>query len=62
MREREREAEAQAEGGAGSMQGARHETQFQDSRITPWVEGRHSTAEPPRDPRGADFHVRGHDP
>ena len=51
MREREREAETQAEGEADSMQGARHGTQSWDSRITPWAEGRHSTAEPPRHPQ-----------
>ncbi|XP_048950981.1 E3 ubiquitin-protein ligase RNF170 isoform X2 [Canis lupus dingo] len=39
MRDREREAETQAEGEAGSMQGARCETQSRDSRITPWAEG-----------------------
>ena len=38
-REREREAETQAEGEAGSMQGARHETRSQVSRIAPWAEG-----------------------
>ena len=34
----EREAEIQAEGEAGSMQGARHGTRSQVSRIRPWVE------------------------
>ena len=38
-REREREAETQAEGEAGSMQGARHGTQSQVSRIRPWTKG-----------------------
>ena len=38
--EREKEAETQAEGEAGSMQGARCGTRSQDSRITPWAEGR----------------------
>ena len=40
-REKEREAEIQAEGEAGSMQEAQCGTQSQDSRITPWAEGRH---------------------
>ena len=31
--------EREAEGEAGSMQGARHETRSQVSRITPWAEG-----------------------
>ena len=47
---REREAETQAEGEVGSTQGARPGTQSRVSRITPWAEGRRSTAEPPRDP------------
>ena len=38
-RERERKAETQAEGEAGSIQGARCGTRYQDSRITPWAEG-----------------------
>ena len=46
----EREAETQAEGEAGSMQGAQRGTRSHDSRITPWVEGRRQTTEPPRDP------------
>ena len=50
QREREREAETQAEGEAGSMQGARCGTRSQDSRITPWTEGRCLTTEPPRHP------------
>ena len=52
MRDRERwgGAETQAEGEAGSLQGARCETGSQDPRITPWAEGRCSTAEPPRRP------------
>ena len=33
------------------MQGAQFGTQSQDSRITPWAEGRSQTAEPPRDPQ-----------
>ena len=37
--ERGREAETQAEGEAGSMQGARHGTQSQVSRIRPWAKG-----------------------
>ena len=49
-REREREAETQEEGETGSMPGARRGTRSQDSRIAPWVKGRHQTAEPPRDP------------
>ena len=40
-REREREAEAQAEREAGSMQGTQRGTRSQDSRTTPWAEGRH---------------------
>ena len=50
MRDSEREAETQAEGEPDSMQGARHGTQSQDSRITPWAEGRCQNAEPPRPP------------
>ena len=38
-KERDREAETQAEGEAGSMQGARHGTRSQVSRIRPWAEG-----------------------
>ena len=45
-----RRAEIQAEGEAGSMQGAQHGTRSRDSKITPWAEGRRSTAETPRDP------------
>ena len=56
MRYREREAETQAEGEAGSMQGARHGTQSRDSRIMPWTEGRHQTAEPCRDPHEKTFY------
>ena len=37
------------------MQGAWCETQFRDSRITPWAKGRHSTTEPPRHPRLLSF-------
>ena len=37
---RERGVETQAEGEAGSMQGAQCGTRSQDSRITPWAEGR----------------------
>ena len=48
MRDTERQAVTQAEGEAGSMQGTWHETQSQDSRITPWAKGKPSTAEPPR--------------
>ena len=33
-----REAETQAEGEAGSLQGARHGTRSQVSRIMPWAE------------------------
>ena len=47
--QREREPETQAEGEAGPMQGARRD-QSRVSRTTPWAEGRHQTAEPPRDP------------
>ena len=51
-RHREREAETQAEGEeAGSVQGAWCGTQSWDSGITPWTEGRCSTAEPPRRPK-----------
>ena len=50
MRDIEREAETRAEGEAGSTQGARYGTQSWDSRITPWAEGRHSNAEPPKCP------------
>ena len=50
QREREREAETQAEGEAGSMQGPRCGTRPQDSGVTTWAEGGHSTAEPPRHP------------
>ena len=46
MRDTGREAETQAEGEAGSMQGTRCGTKSQDSRITPWAEGRYSTTEP----------------
>ena len=42
------EAETQAEGEAGSIQQAISGTPSQDSRITPWAEGKHSTTEPPR--------------
>ena len=42
-----RETETQAEGEAGFMQGSRHGTQTRDPRVTPWAEGRRSTAEPP---------------
>ena len=38
------------EGEAGSTQGARRRTRSLDSRITPRDEGRHQTAEPPRNP------------
>ena len=47
---RERDRQRQAGGEAGSMQGTRCETQSQDSRIMPWAEGKHSTAEPHRHP------------
>ena len=52
-RERQRERERGRDtgrGGADSMQGARHWTRSQDSRIMPWAEGKHQTIEPPRDP------------
>ena len=49
-RETQREVETQVEGEAGSTQGARCGTRSCDYRITPWAEGRLSTAEPPRDP------------
>ena len=35
----QRDAETQAEGEASSMQGARHGTRSQVSRITPWAAG-----------------------
>ena len=54
-RERKREAETQAEGEAGSMQGARRGTQSRDPRITPWAEGRCSTAGPPGRPHQTYF-------
>ena len=50
MRDRERERERERGAEAGSMPGARHGTQSQDSRITPWAKGSCQTAEPPRDP------------
>ena len=50
MRDPEREAETQAEGEAGSMQGARRGTRSRHPGITPWAEGRCSTAEPARRP------------
>ena len=50
MRHTQREAETQAEGDAGSRQGARRGTDSETAGITPWVEGIHSTAEPPRRP------------
>ena len=40
---------------AGSMQGAQCGTRSWNSRITPWAQGRSSTAEPPRDPQVASF-------
>ena len=40
-------SETQAEGEAGSLRGPGHGTQSRDPRITPWAEGRRSTAEPP---------------
>ena len=39
------------------MQGARHGTRSWISRITPWAEGRHLTAEPPRLPCFCDFYL-----
>ena len=50
MRETHTEAETQAEGEVGSIQEAPRGTQSQDSRITPWAQGRCQTTEPPRDP------------
>ena len=47
--------ETQAEREAGSMQEARCGTRSRDSRITPWAEGKHSTAEPPRRPSTGYF-------
>ena len=50
--QRQREVETQAEGEAGSMQGPRCGTQFQDPGIMTWVKGRHSSPEPCRRPKG----------
>ena len=50
MRDTQIEAETQAEGEAGSPQGARCGIRSQDPEITPWAEGRCSTAKPPRRP------------
>ena len=50
MRNTHTEAETQAEGKAVSPWGARCGTRSQDPEITPWAEGRCSTAEPPRHP------------
>ena len=47
---RDTEAETQVEGEAGSLQGAQCGIWYQDPRITPWAESRHSTTEPPRCP------------
>ena len=55
MRDTQREAETQAEEEAGSLQGAWCGTQSEDPGITPWAEGRWSTAEPPRHPRMSTF-------
>ena len=44
-----------AEEQAGPMQGARRWTQSWDSKIMPWAEGRHSTAEPLRHPNCPQF-------
>ena len=57
-----REAQTQAEGEAGSTQGARCGTWSWVSRITPKGEGRHQTAEPPRDPCCWLWTWRGHVP
>ena len=51
LRDTQGEAETQAEGEAGSLQGARCRTRSQDPGVTPWAEGRRSTAEPPRRPK-----------
>ena len=37
------------------MQEAQYGTRSQDSRITPWTEGRRQTAKPPRDPLDVHF-------
>ena len=50
MKDTQRERERQAGGEAGSMQGAQRGTQSQDPRTSPWAEGRHLTAKPPRRP------------
>ena len=54
MRDTEKEAEEEA----GSMQEALCGTLSQDSRITPWAEGRCLTAEPPRHPKNFFFFLR----
>ena len=46
--ERQRGAETQAGGEAGPLQGAPCGTRSWDPGVTPWVEGRCSTAEAPR--------------
>ena len=48
MKDTESEVETQAEGEAGSLQGPWCGTQSRDPRVTPWVQGRRSTMEPPR--------------
>ena len=55
MRDPEREAETQAEGETGSLRGPRRGTRFRDPGVTPWAEGRCSTAEPPWCLRGDIF-------
>ena len=50
MKDTEREPEIQAETEAGSMQVARCRIRSWDRGITPWVKGRHLTAEPPGHP------------
>ena len=50
MRDTQREAEISAEREGSSLQAAQCGTGSRNSRITPWGEGRCSTAEPPRCP------------
>ena len=58
IRDREREAETQAEGVAGSIQGAQSGIRSWILRITPWAEGRRSTAEPPGVPSYFVYYFR----
>ena len=51
MKDTEREAETQAEGEAGG-------TRSQDPGVTPWAEGRRSSAEPPGRPESFLFNAQ----